>query len=292
MKLFHTATLSALASVALFGQAPPARLEFEVASVRPSAPQSRNEQVSAGLRMDGSQARIASLTMREYIAMAYRVKVYQVNGPDWIGSDRFDLNAKLPAGATASQIPDMLQTFLADRFQLKMHRDKKDLPVYALIMGKGPLKLKESPPDAAAGESKGTLNIAATGSAAGVSVNLGNGSYYTFANNKFEAGKISMDILASMLERYLDRPILNLTELKGTYDLTLNVTQEDYYALLFRAAVNSGVTLPSEALRFIDNASVGSLFDAVQQVGLKLDARKAPLEALMVDQMLKTPTEN
>jgi len=291
MNAFHPVTLGILASVTVFGQAPPARLEFEVASVRPS-PASRPETVSVGLRMDGSQARITMFAIRDYIAMAYRVKAYQVSGPDWMATERFDLNAKLPAEATSSQIPEMLQAFLADRFQMKMHREKKDLPVYALILGKGPLKLTQTPPGAEAGESKGAVSVAAAGSAAGVSVNLGNGSYYTFANNKFEAKKVTMDTLAGMLERYVDRPILNLTELKGNYDLALNVTPEDYQAMLIRAAVSSGVVLPPQALRLLDSGNASSLFDGLQQLGLKLDARKAPLDFLVIEQVLKTPSEN
>jgi uncharacterized protein (TIGR03435 family) len=291
MKPLHAVALSVFASVAAFAQAPPARLEFEVASVRPS-PESRPEQVTVGLRMDGSQARIAFFAMRDYVGMAYRVKTYQVSGPDWIATERFDVNAKLPPGANASQIPEMLQAFLADRFQLKIHHEKKDLPVYALIAGKGPLKLKETANAAAAGEPKAAVNVAATGSAAGVSANLGDGSYYTFANNKFEAGKISMDALAALLERFVDRPILNLTEIKGMYDLTLNVTPEDYQAMLIRAAVNSGVVLPPQVLRLMDAGSAGSLFDSLQQQGLKLDARKAPLDLVVIDQVLKSPTEN
>jgi uncharacterized protein (TIGR03435 family) len=271
-----------VASMVAFGQAPAKRVEFEVASVKPSPPLGQGGQVVVGLHMDGSHARIA---------MAYRVKAYQVNGPDWIGSQRFDVNATLPAGATADQIPEMLQNLLADRFQLKFHREKKEFPVYALVMGKPPLKLKESAVDADSGDRKG-LDIAGTGSAAGVSVNLGNGSYYTFADNKFEIRKVNMDILANLLERYLDRPLVNMTDLKGNYDLTLNVTPEDYQALLIRAAVNSGVTLPPQVLRFMDGNSGPSLFDAVQAAGLKLDARKAPLDSIVVDQVLKTPTEN
>jgi len=278
-------------SAAAWAQDSPARLEFEVASVRAS-PAGRPENVSIGLHMDGSQARIAYLDMRDYIAMAYRVRPYQVTGPDWMTSERYDLNAKLPAGTTAAQIPEMLQAFLTDRFQLKMHRDKKDFPVYALIVGKGPLKLKETPPDAAGSDARGTVNVAATGSAAGVSANLGNGSYYNFGNDKFEAGKMSMDALARLLSPYMDRPILNLTELKGNYDFTLNLTPEDYRLMLIQIAVNNGVTLPPQALHLLDGNSAVSLFDAFQQLGLKLDARKAPVDILVIDQLLKTPTEN
>jgi len=242
--------------------------------------------------MDGSHARIASFAVRDFIAMAYQVKDYQVSGPEWISSQRFDVNATLPPGSTANDVPKMLQTLLADRFQMKMHREKKDFSVYALVMGKGPLKLKEDEPDAESAESKGGFTMAASGGANGVSVNLGRGMYYTFADNKFEAKKMTMDILASMLERYVDRPIVNMTELKGSYDFTFNLTPEDYQALLIRAAVNSGVTLPPQALRLMENSSSASLFDAIQQVGLKLDARKAPLDFLVIDQVSKAPTEN
>lgn len=243
--------------------------------------------------MDGSQVRISSLTMQDYVAMAYRVRQYQVTGPDWINSTRFDLNAKLPEGGKSDQIPEMLQSVLADRFQMKLHHDKKELPVYAITMGKPPLKLKELPPDASGASAPSAgVNIAGQGSAAGVSVDLGNGSYYTFANNKFEIKKVDLDTVARILERYADRPILNLTDLKGAYDLSFNVTDDDYRILLIRAGLNSGVVLPPQALRLLDNNSSSPLFDAMEQVGLKLDGRKAPLDLLVIDQMLKTPTEN
>jgi uncharacterized protein (TIGR03435 family) len=291
MRPLHTAALGVLTSLVIFGQAPPAKLEFEVASVRPSQPVGQN-QVAIGLHMDGSQVHILSFTVQDLMARAYTVKRYQVTGPDWTRTERFDLNAKLPVGATSDQIPAMLQAFLADRFQLKMHRDKKEQPVYAITLGKPPLTLKPTPSEANATESKGAVNVAAAASAAGVSVDLGNGSYYTFADNQFDIKKVSMDMLATILERYVERPILNLTDLKGNYDLTFKVTQEDYQVMMIRAAVNTGMTLPPQALSLLDNGSASPLFDAMQQVGLKLDARKAPLELLVIDQVSKTPTDN
>jgi len=130
-------------------------------------------------------------------------QAYQVSGPDSI-NDRFDISAKLPAGSTRDQIPEMLQSFLTDRFQLKFHREKKDLPVYALIAGKSQLKLKEVAPDTEAPDPKAAVAIGGSGSAAGVSVNLGNGSSYTFANGKFEATRITMDALATSLRSALE----------------------------------------------------------------------------------------
>jgi len=267
--------------------------KFEVASIRPSPP-AGTERVDVGLHMDGAQVRIVSLPMRDYIARAYRVKLYQVTGPDWITSERFDVNATLPAGSTPEQIPEMLQFLLEERFQMKLHRDKKELPVYALTIGKPPLKLQESAPDAAAGTPrKGDVSIAISGSAAaGVSVDLGNGSYYTFNNGKFEIKKVNMDMLARQLERYVDRPIVDMTDLKGNYDLTVAVTPEDYQTMLIRAAVNAGMVLPPQVLQLLDSGSIASLIDGLQQLGLKMEARKAPLDLLVIDQMSKTPTEN
>jgi uncharacterized protein (TIGR03435 family) len=270
----------------------PANLRFEVASVRPSQP-TGTERVDIGVHRDGAQMRIVSLPMRDYIARAYRVKLYQVTGPDWLTSERFDVNAKLPEGSTQEQLPEMLQSLLEERFQIKLHREKKELPVYALTVGKPPLKIQESAPDPAAPvASKGMANVTATGSADGVSVDLGNGSYYTFNNGKFEVKKVSVDMLARQLERYVDRPILDMTDLKGIYDLSFAVTPEDYQTMLIHAAVNAGMMLPPQVLQLLDHSSIASLMDGLQQLGLKMDARKAPLDVLVIDQLSKTPTEN
>ena len=288
MKKYLGIVLTVLLSVVAYAQTPPEKLEFEVASVRPSPPV-RNEQVNVGLHVDGAQAHIASFPLQAYIAMAYRVKLYQVSGPDWIKSTMFDVSAKLPAGQAARQIPEMLQSLLAERFQLKFHKDRKDLPIYAIVAGKDSIKLKETP-SSETPQSTGAVSVAAAGSSAGVSVDLGNGAWYTFADNKFEAHKITLDRLAEMLERYVDRPILNQTDLKGAYDITLNVTAEDYRTMLVRAAVNSGVTLPPQALRLLENDTSVSLSDAFEKVGLKMVARKSPMDLLVVDQISKTPS--
>src|SRR5262245_33965452 len=128
-----------LGATALFGQNSP-RLSFEVASIRPSSgapPQG----VAAGVRVDGSQVRTTYLTLKDYIAMAYRLKLYQVSGPDWIGSERFDIAASLPEGSLPAQMPSMMQTLLEERFQMKFHREKKEFPVYALEIARGGLKM-------------------------------------------------------------------------------------------------------------------------------------------------------
>ena len=294
MKMKATAgvLLSAIGAAAAFAQNAP-RPEFEVATIRPSA-QISQDGVTAGFRIDGAQIHAAYLTLKDYIGVAYRVKLYQISGPDWIGSDRFDIAATLPAGVPTSQVPEMMQRLIEERFQVKMHRDKKDFPVYVLEVAKGGLKMPESAPDpdAANADAKAPVNITGGGSAQGVSVNLGRGSSYTFSNNKFEAKRLTMAALAASLERFMDRPIVDMTDLKGSYDLALDVTPEDYQAMLIRAAVTAGVVMPPQALRFLDGASIPSLFEAMQKLGLKLDARKAPLDLLVIDEARKTPTEN
>ena len=246
------------------------------------------------MRIDGAQVRGGSLSLKEYVGIAYRVKISQISGPDWIASELYDIAATLPAGSKPDQVPEMLQALLADRFQLKLHREKKDFPVYALMIGKGPLKLKESPPDSDTDSAapSAAVNVTGGGSAAGVGVSLGRGSSYTFGNNRFEATKLTMPQFAANLERFADRPIIDMTELKGRYDFAIDFSREDYQAMLIRAAIAAGVSLPPEALRALDGVSGGGLADAIQQLGLKLDSRKAPLDTIVIDEARKTPTAN
>jgi uncharacterized protein (TIGR03435 family) len=290
MHIAKVVAIAALAAVSLLAQSSPPP-QFEVASIRPSPvdPQGR---VSVGIHIDGAQVRVASMTLRDYIGIAYRTKISNITGPDWVGSDRFDISATIPEGNKTSQIPEMFQALLAERFHLRFHREKKDFPVYALVIGKGELKLKEVPPDEDQGKSAEPINIAGGGSVAGVSVNLGNGSSWSFVPNRFEAKKLSMEQFAANLERFADRPMVDMTGLKGQYDFGFDVNPEDYRPMLIRSAVAAGATLPPQALQLLDGTSSSALSDALQQVGLRLDARKAPLDVIVVDEAQKTPTAN
>jgi uncharacterized protein (TIGR03435 family) len=234
------------------------------------------------------------MTLKDYVGIAYRMKVSQISGPDWISSQRFDIAATIPKGVPTSQIPAMFQALLADRFQLKVHHDKKEFPVYALLVGKGPLKLKEIPPDSNddSDDPKGTVNIAAGGSAAGVSVNLGHGSSWSFVPNRFEVKKLTMAQFAANLERFTDREIVDRTDLKGQYDLAFDVNPDDYRPMLIRSAIAAGAVLPPQALSVLENSSTAGLADAVAQTGLKLEASKAMLDVIVVDDALRTPIAN
>jgi uncharacterized protein (TIGR03435 family) len=285
-----------LAMTVSMAQTAAPRLEFEVASIRPSAPMTAEAKI--GVHVDGAQVSCTYLSLKDYIQSAYNVKNYQVVGPEWVGSERFDIAAKLPAGATKDQVPAMLQSMLEDRFKMKTHRESKDFPVYALIVAKAGLKLKESSdPDGAAAAAQapgrgGDVNVTAQGGRGGVSVNLGNGSFFTFADNKMEGRKLAMQSFADTLARFMDRPVVDMTELKGVYDFTLEFTQEDYMAMLIRSALAAGVVMPPQALKMLELSSGDSLLTALAAQGLKLEARKAPLPVLVIDRMEKTPSDN
>jgi len=162
--------------------------------------------------------------------------------------------------------------------------------VYALVIGKPPLKLKDSAIDPNTPVAS-AVEVSGSGSAAGISVNLGNGASYTFAGGKFDGKKINGRVLADVLERYTDRPVVDAAGLTGTYDFTFEVTPEEYQTLLIRAGVNAGVAMPPQALRLLDNGG-DPLANAVGQLGLKLESRKMPIDLLIVDDVRRTPTEN
>jgi uncharacterized protein (TIGR03435 family) len=293
MKVIQVIPAIILASVALWGQTTPAKLEFEVASIRPSGPQAPAE-LNVGLHIDGAQVRANHFSLKDYLGVAYKLKVYQITGPDWIASERFDISAKLPEGAKREQVPEMLQALLENRFQLKMHRDTKPLPVYGLVVAKGGLKIEALPADPDADDpSKGAIDVSGGGGRGrNVSIDLGKGSSFTLGDNKVYAKKLTMTTFADLLARFEDRPVVDMTELKGNYDLTLEFSPEDFRAMMIRSAIAAGITLPPEAVRLLDGASDAGLQTALQTVGLRLDPRKAPIEMLVVDHAEKAPTEN
>jgi uncharacterized protein (TIGR03435 family) len=291
MKLIYA--LIPVLAVTLAGQTPP--VQFEVASIRPSAAPGADH-VNVGVHIDGARISCTYLSLKDYIGAAFQVKMYQIAGPDWLGSERFDIAATLPAGASQDQVADMLVALLADRFQLKFHREKRDFPVYGLELAKGGLKAKElakdSESDGAADPAKAPVNVSGSGGRGGININLGHGSYFTMADNKFVARKLTMVSLAETLARFEDRPVVDMTGLPGHYDLDLEFTEEDYRAMLIRSAISAGVVLPPEALKALEGASGDSLLAALEKVGLKLERRKAPLDVIVVDHIARVPTEN
>ena len=290
MKLLYAVLTGALALSPVSSQAQ-SKIEFEVASIRPFSINTQgNESVTLGARIDRAQVRITGLTMRDLLAMAYRVKAFQLSGPEWMATERYDINAKLPQGVSPEKLPEMVQSLLSDRFGIRLHRENKEMPVYVLLVGKPPLRLKEIvvDPNAPPPES---VTVTGTGGAQGISVNLGNGASYTFAGGKLTGKRVNAPTIASVLERFTDRPVIDSTELKGTYDFEFQVSPEEAQTLMIRAAVAAGVQLPPQALRLLDGGG-NPIETGAEQLGLKIEARKTPFEIIVIDQIQKTPTDN
>jgi len=277
-----------VAASTAFAQAKPA---FEVASIRPSADQVTG--VRVGFQATGSQVRVTGMSIKDYVGIAFGTRPQQIEGPEWIGSQRFDVVATIPDGVPSSQATAMLRTLLEDRFQLKVHRESKDLPVYVLGVSKAGARLTESKPDPnATAEPAGTVNVSGGGNNTGVGVNIGGGRSFAVADNQVQIRGMQMRDVAEVLTRFVDRVVVDQTGLTKTYDITLDLTPDEFNAIRIRSAVNAGVPLPPQAMRLLDNASPDTLSAPLSKFGITFEARKAPLEVIVIDSVLKTPTEN
>jgi uncharacterized protein (TIGR03435 family) len=295
-----------LLSAAAFAQA----LTFEVASVKPAGPLNpmavQSGKIRIGMKIDGAMVDIGSFTLVDLIRTAYEVKEYQVSGPDlgsMMSAERFNIQAKIPDGATEKQVPQMLQALLADRFKLVVHRETRDHAVYALVVAKGGLKIKESGPEAAAPDTPAEPNnqVRVTGNMeGGKGVTIKGGPmgqmHMSMADGRMhmEADRASMTTLVETLTKFTDRPVVDMTELTGNYRVVLDLSMDDLRNAA-KAAGMGAMMGGSEGGRPSAEASepVGSsIFMSLQQMGLKLEARKAPLPLIVIDHLEKTPTEN
>ena len=274
MNIIRHAVAILVLPVVLSGQARPA---FEVASIRPS-PRDRNE-VAIGVRITGTQLRISQWPLKEYLAMAYRIRPQQISGPDSLLTV-YDIAATIPAG-----VPQ-------DRFQMKAHLEKKQLPVYALEIGKEGLKIKEATLDLAAAAASAATNVQASGGNNGITLDGGDGSSFVLANNRVEVRRMTMERFAGLATRFLDRPVVDFTGLTGRYDLTLDIAPEDYTAMMVRAAVSQGIQLPPQALQAMNLGSLNPLKAGMERAGFRLETQNAPLDFLVVESIAKAPTEN
>jgi uncharacterized protein (TIGR03435 family) len=285
--------LAAQISLAVaFAQAP---LQFDVASIKPADPiiAGAGTKVNVGVYIDRNQFRASSMSLRDYLSIGHRLRIYQIEGPDWIATDRFDIQATIPEGEKVTvdgeSFSVMMRSLLDERFKIRSHRVPKEFPVYALVQMKDGIKAKESPLDPTDGRS---VTAGGAGGPQGTVINLGRGTTLSIGGNRIEAVKFSMLALADTLARFVDRPVVDQTGLTSTYDVALELTQEDFQALMVRSAVAAGVTLPPQAMKVLEIASGDSLHEALARVGLKLEAKKTPLDVLIIDSVSRTPTEN
>ncbi len=268
-----------------------------------------------GVSIDAARVDIGYLSICDMVAQAYKVKGYQVDCPDVLKAQRFDILAKMPAGATKDDVPVMLQGLLKERFKMTTHRDSKEHPVYGLIVGKGGPKMKEALPDTpvpeghegppgeggtvmGSGENAVRFKQSADGRG-GVAETAKMGTVKTTmgADNTlhYEVAKMDMTSLADMFSAFLDRPVVDMTELKGRYQVTFDLSMQDIMAMARKNGANipaGGPGAPGAGANEASDPGSSSIFTAIQALGLKLDPRKAPIEIIVVDHAEKMPTEN
>ena len=297
--------------------------KFEVASVRPSPPLQLPlvAPVRMGLSMDGGRVDIRLMSLRDLIIVAYRIKPFQLaSTPEWMTTEVFDIMATIPQDAStrvperrcgevspcnvsATKVPEMLQALLAERFGLKIRREKREMPVYALAVAKSGPKFKEVPPDDPEAEPvfpkqpEGTIGVGgmvdpavvrigpADGRGGGSPVFDGRGNPTTESVH-MEIPKATMAQLANILTSMADRPVVDRTGFTGTYEIGFDVPSQGVWrAVMMPMPGKVPRTGPPE----IDPAGV---FQSVQSLGLRLEKDKAAIETIVVEHMERTPTEN
>jgi uncharacterized protein (TIGR03435 family) len=262
---------------------PPA---FEVASVKPNK-SGENGGVMTGLLT--SQFKATNVLLRQFITFAYQVQGFQIEGgPSWIGSDRFDIVAKAE-GNPPPQVPGgppgplrlMMRALLADRFKLILHHQTKELPIYALVMAKvdktlGP-QMHRSATDCAAIRAEINRGGALPPSPGewplcGIRTRPGG----------MGAGGLPLSELAASLSQVLERVVVNHTGLMGNFDLTLTWTPDQ----VPQRGSAGGPGLPP-----IDPNGPSIFTAAQEQLGLKLEPTKGPVDVLVIDRV-EHPTED
>jgi len=247
---------------------------YDVVSVKPNKSNGNNIRIS--FNDDSFEATNAPLKVILQIAYGIRQDLIS-GGPEWIGSDRFDIKAKVLDPNTAQlkklsreQRAAMLLPLLADRFQVKAHKETKELPVYELVQVKGGSKLKEAPPEPTPSPNAPDAPKPKPGTGRGSTWIQNDGH-----NLKLTATAVKLESLTNVLAQELNRTVIDKTGLAGNYDISLKFAPEN---------------APPQDTAGDDAAP--SLFTALQeQLGLKLQPSKGPVETLVVDHV-EPPSED
>jgi uncharacterized protein (TIGR03435 family) len=235
---------------------------FEVATIKPSKPDDQRK----AFIVQGRRFKIINQPLSQILCFAYDVQAKQLVGlPPWAETDKYDIDAEPDGeGAPSSkQWKTMIQKMVTERFQMKFHQDKRELPVYILSVAKGGPKLTKSE-----GDPNGLPGLFFRGKLGDLGVRNANMNDFT----------------GLMQSAVLDRPVLNQTDLTGRFDFTLVWTPDD------SQFSGMGVKVPPPPA---DGATAApNLYTAIQeQIGLKLEATKAPADVMVIDKVEK-PSEN
>jgi uncharacterized protein (TIGR03435 family) len=215
----------------------------------------------------------SNVTMASLLVEAFQIQGHAIVGPDWLVSTRYELSAKVPAGAKRDDVPLMLQRLLTERFGLKFHREQKEMPGYALMVGRNGPKLKSSSgaptpipgqdgfPAVPEGIAPGVINVESVG-----------------VVHRLSAGAMSIADFADYLAAQTDLAVIDLTEMPGKYDIVF------YYSKPLPISANAAA------------APADNRFDLLsalrEQLGLELQRRKVRAVLLIIDHIEQTPSPN
>jgi uncharacterized protein (TIGR03435 family) len=253
MRLPLVLVTAAIAGPLLIAQ--PAAPSFEVASIKPvdvNPKKGGKEMVKA----PPGNLNMQDVSLRSCLAWAYSVKDYQIIGPAWLGNERFDIIAKAAPDTPVEQMRLMLQTLLAERFKVALHHEPRELPVFVMVADKKGLKLHESKSDEAAAV-------------------------------KYEGGTIiltnhTMEQVAARLSTPMfgvGRPVLDQTGATGKYDFEIELAAS---IAEMKMSIERKQTDPDPR----------PVQDALARVGVRMELRKDPVDALVIERAEKIPTEN
>jgi uncharacterized protein (TIGR03435 family) len=280
---------------------------FDVATVKPSAPPEPGKPMMIGIRGGPGSADpgqiSANVTLSMLLMNAYDVKAYQLSGPPWLNMERYDVIAKVPAGATKEQVRVMWQNLLADRFGLTLHHQSKVFQVEEMQIAKaGKLKettLESNAPEAqppAAGlpftppkmDKNGVPELSAPGLIMMMTVGPAGPTAHMVGKAQTTAQ------LAGMVGNELDRPVIDKTGLTGKYDFVLEFAPDPsrFRMLPGPGGPPPGAPGPGDTANAPDPAGLTIVGALQQQLGLRLVSTKAPLDILIIDHAEKVPTEN
>jgi len=323
----------ALTPLAAFAQTKPS---FEVATIKSAQPMDQAKMLAAlqsggklpiGATINSGRAEYLYLDLKTLMTYAYGVRPYQITGPDWMSTTRFDIVAKIPAGATKDDVPKMLQSLLEDRFKLVMHRTSAERPVLALVVGKRGPKLKASAERPVAIDENAPLKPGETkmdgpDGPVRVKIDLATGSSVVDMGLK---GKMSYKVNPATQSMHIDfsmttmtgfadmmtqlmtqlgggttgRQIVDMTGIQNNYDASMEISLAEIITLARSAGMD--IPVPAQGVAggpgngpaaASDPGGGSSVTDAVQSLGLKLESRKAVVDQLIVDHIEKTPIEN
>jgi uncharacterized protein (TIGR03435 family) len=260
--------------------------QFEVASIKPAAPDQRGTFIRPGAN---GGININNMGVKELITFAWRIQPYQISGgPSWIESAHYDISATGNHRPKPDELPLMIQALLADRFQLKVHHETKELPIYALVLANKNGKLGPQ------------LNESKEGSCTpfdptkpppplepGKPPVMGCGGMF-MGPARLDAKSVDLAMLTPSLARMLGGTVVDKTGLTGKFDFQLQWTpdQAQLQAMAPPGGLPPGMPVP----QFDTNGP--SIFTALQeQLGLKLESQKGPVDILVIDHV-ERPSEN